>query len=187
MEVYSVYLVFFLIIGSIYAAPQQKLEEGLDRSLEDAVASFSQSFYSYLKSRNEENFVFSPLSLHSALSLLYLGTKDKSVSQDQLGAAMGVITNPKLLKEKYNKMTDSYKKHNSFLYGNHIWISKGMTLKEDYQNQVLKNFDSKVSPIEFQRPQAVNDVNRWISDKTNGKIPKLVDSFSANTEMFMAK
>merc|ERR1719334_1165253 len=106
MEVYSVYLVFFLIIGSIYAAPQQKLEEGLDRSLEDAVASFSQSFYSYLKSRNEENFVFSPLSLHSALSLLYLGTKDASVSQDQLGAAMGVITNPKLLKEKYNKLTD---------------------------------------------------------------------------------
>jgi len=99
---------------------------------------------------------------------------------------MGVITNPTLLKEKYNKMIYSYKKQNSFLYGNHIWISKGMTLKEDYQNQVLKNFDSKVSPIEFQRPQAVNDVNRWISDKTNGKIPKLVDSFSANTEMFMA-
>merc|ERR1711892_1243617 len=62
-------------------------------SLSSAVCHFTQSIYVHLaKTSNKDNFVFSPLSLHSALSLLYLATKD------QLGAAMGILNNPDLVK-----------------------------------------------------------------------------------------
>ena len=49
------------------------------QALEAAIGDFSQSIYIHLaKTSSKENFVFSPLSLHSALSLLYLGTTDDS-------------------------------------------------------------------------------------------------------------
>ena len=54
-------------------------------TLQSAIADFSQSLYVQLaETSGDENFVFSPLSLHSALSLLYLGTKDNSSTQQQL-------------------------------------------------------------------------------------------------------
>ena len=62
-------------------------------SLASAVADFTQSIYVHLaRTSDKENFVFSPLSLHSALCLLYLATKDNSTTQNELGAAMGKIS-----------------------------------------------------------------------------------------------
>ena len=77
-------------------------------ALEAAIGDFSQSMYVHLaQTSGEENFVFSPLSLHSALTLLYLGTKDNSVTQQQLGAAMGIVNNPQLLKMSYQKVIET--------------------------------------------------------------------------------
>lgn len=35
--------------------------------------------------------------------------------------------------------------------------------------------------IDFTNASAVDHVNQWVSDKTNGKIPRLFDSLDANT------
>ena len=85
------------------------------------MAQFTQSIYVHLaKTSDQENFVFSPLSLHSALSLLYLATTDNSPTQDQLGAAMGIINSHDLVKTAYQKQVQQYRNQTSFLYGNHI-------------------------------------------------------------------
>merc|ERR1712013_300787 len=57
------------------------LDNNYHNTLQSALADFSQSLYVQLAETSEdENFVFSPLSLHSALSLLYLGTRDSLLS-----------------------------------------------------------------------------------------------------------
>ena len=79
------------------------LDKQYHQALEAALADFSQSLYVELaqSSADDDNFVFSPLSLHSALSLLYLGTRDNSSTMQQLGAAMGIVNNPQLLRQSY--------------------------------------------------------------------------------------
>jgi len=156
-------------------------------SLSAAVADFAQSIYSHLAtSYNQDNFVFSPLSLHSALSLLYLATRDNSTTQEQLGVAMGMVNNHELVKTAYNIVIASYRNQRSFAYGNHIWVGKDIQLDETYNEAVTNNFDSGVSKLEFGRREAVDEVNNWIKKLTKNEIQTLVDSFTPNTQMFIA-
>jgi len=156
-------------------------------SLSSAVCHFTQSIYVHLaKTSNKDNFVFSPLSLHSALSLLYLATKDNSTTKDQLGAAMGILNNPDLVKPAYKRQIHSYRNQNSFLYGNHIWIGREFSLDPGYEATVKNDFGSEVSKADFETQEAIEAVNNWIKKTTNNKIQNLVDSFSADTQMFLA-
>merc|ERR1712142_128199 len=163
------------------------LDTEFQQSLAAAVADFTQSIYAHLASSSkQDNFVFSPLSLHSALSLLYLATKDNSTTQEQLGAAMGIVNSQELLKTAYNGIINSYRNQNSFLYGNHIWVGRDFQLDEEYVEVVRNKLNADVSNLEFDKKKAVDEVNKWISKTTNNKIKDLVDSFSADTEMFIA-
>jgi len=163
------------------------LDTEFQQSLAAAVADFTQSIYAHLASSfKQDNFVFSPLSLHSALSLLYLATKDNSTTQEQLGAAMGIVNSQELLKTAYNGIINSYRNQNSFLYGNHIWVGRDLYLDEQFESVVINDFNSGVSKVDFKRREAVTEVNRWIKETTKNKIQKMVESFSADTEMFIA-
>merc|ERR1712002_391609 len=172
------------ILSAIYLT---SLDNNYHNTLQSAVADFSQSLYVQLAETSEdENFVFSPLSLHSALSLLYLGTKDNSSTQQQLGAAMGIINNPQLLRQSYQQVVQSYRGQHSFLYGNHIWVGEGFTLKPDYVELVSSQFGSNISSLDFAGAHPEQEVNDWIEKMTGGMISNLVDSFSSGTMMFLA-
>merc|ERR1719153_653483 len=74
------------------------------QSLESAMGDFTQSIYVHLATSSaQENFVFSPLSLHSALTLLFLGTKNNSTTQEELGVALGIVNSRDILKSSYKK------------------------------------------------------------------------------------
>merc|ERR1712215_224140 len=185
------YTVLVIWSTTCTAAPQAgetgHIEKHYQEALQDAIADFTQSIYVHLSQTSQsENFVFSPLSLHSALTLLYLGTKDNSTTQQQLGAAMGIVNNPELLKQSYRRVIETYNEQQSFLYGNHIWVGKGFTLKPDYQKLISSHFGSDISSLDFAGAHPEQEVNEWIDQMTGGKISNLVDSFSSGTMMFLA-
>jgi len=188
---YSTMLLLALCVlacaSSLCLCEDNNLHTEYKEGLAAAVAEFTQSIYSHLAtSSNQDNFVFSPLSLHSALSLLYLATKDNSTTQEQLGAAMGIINNQELVKTAYNRIIHSYRNQKSFLYGNHIWVGRNFTLDEEYEAVVKNKLDAGVSQLEFETREAVDEVNDWIGRTTNNKIKDLVDTFSEDTQMFIA-
>merc|ERR1711936_1199920 len=183
-----VIIVLLQVLGLCSTLTDRIPDNYYSKSLESAVGDFTQSMYVHMvdTSSVEENFVFSPLSLHSALTLLFLGTKDNSTTQEQLGAAMGIVNSRDLLTSSYKKIIDSYKDQSSFLYGNHIWVGKEFTLNPNYKELVTGQFGSEVSNIDFKQFAAVEKINRWVKKKTNNKIEKLVESFSADTKLFLA-
>lgn len=155
--------------------------------LELAVARFTQGFYLHMVEHSENpNFVFSPLSLHSALSLLYLGTTQDSDTQKEMEKVMGEVFSPPIIKESYKNIVDSYAKQVSFLYGNRIWVSEDFKIKENYTKTVKENFKAEVTPGVFSDPAQVTEVNDWVSKLTNNKIKQLVDQFSPATKLFLA-
>merc|ERR1712106_947152 len=125
------------LLLSLVSCQQEDVRATYQDSLATTVADFTQSIYVHLATTSDkENFVFSPLSLHSALSLLYLATKPNSTTKDQLGAAMGILNNPDLVKPAYKRQIHSYRNQNSFLYGNHIWIGREFSLDPGYEATV---------------------------------------------------
>ena len=50
--------------------------------VEDSLNKFSLSLYqNYIKDRSEENVFFSPLSIYTALSMVYAGSSNKTATQ----------------------------------------------------------------------------------------------------------
>merc|ERR1712107_743626 len=145
------------------------------KSLDDGMADFTQSMYLHLSQQPDvSNFVFSPLSIHSSLSMLYLGTTHGSNTSDELAIALGIINNRNFVKIAYNDLVRTYREEENFKYGNNFWVQNGFSV------------NSSFAKLDFADPESVRRVNNWVANMTGGKIDNLVDSFSADTSLFIA-
>jgi len=152
-----------------------------------SITKFTQILYLDILKKNESsNFVFSPLSIHSALSLLFLGSTDNSLTQRELLRALGNINNPCVLNLIYRDVIESYKNQDSFLYGNRIWLQEGLEIGKEYEEDVVENFNADIRSANFADPKARDVINNWVRDLTNGKLKELVESFSPDTKAFLA-
>jgi len=178
-----------LLVSTVSGSPQNKVSDTnneLERSLLTAIQDFSQESYLHLSSKfKNENFVFSPLSLHSALSMVYLGSEPDSATYKELQLALGGLTNPQALKTEYNRYLDFLKKQNPVNYGNHIWLKEGYKAKTQFEEDV-KYLNADIETLQFSSPGAADTVNGWVANITNGKIDKLVDSFDQDALLFIA-
>jgi len=151
------------------------------------IQDFTQVAYLQLASSlKNENFVFSPLSLHSALTLVFLGSKEDSKTYKELQKSLGGLINSSTLKYEYQNYIQFLKQNSEVLYGNHIWLKNGISIKNGYKEVLQKYFDAEISTVEFMSKEAIKKVNNWISKYTKGKITELVSGFNENTLMFIS-
>jgi len=156
-------------------------------TLKDGMADFTQSMYLHLAQKPDlTNFVFSPLSLHSSLSMLYLGTTHGSNTSDEMAKALGLVNNRNILKLGYHNIVQTYTSEQNFLYGNNFWVQNGFPLNKTFEKLVKDNMNSDVASLDFSEADSVTKVNEWVANMTGGKIDNLVDSFSADTTLFIA-
>lgn len=47
------------------------------------------------------------------------------------------------------------------------------------------SFESEIAALDFSQPSALETINGWASDKTNGKIPKVLDAIDPSAVMFL--
>merc|ERR1712227_20105 len=169
----------------------EKVSPGLlkfaKKSLDDGMADFTQSMYLHLSQQPDvSNFVFSPLSIHSSLSMLYLGTTHGSNTSDELAIALGIINNRNFVKIAYNDLVKTYREEENFKYGNNFWVQNGFSVNSSFAKLVKDNMNSDVDNLDFADAESVRRVNNWVANMTGGKIDNLVDSFSADTSLFIA-
>ena len=60
---------------------------------------------------------------------------------------------------------------------NSLWADDEVKLKPSYVRTGRDTFSAEVRNLDLQSATAPNIVNKWVSDRTQGMIPKLVDSF----------
>ena len=159
-----------------------------DNSLRTVLEDFTQDSYGHLAATfQNENFVFSPLSLHSAITIVYLGTEDNSRSQEELQTALGGLTKQQLIQSQYRKLLKDYNAKKSILYGNHLWVGQNFSLKADYESLIRENLNAQLSSVDFKSKEAVkDDINGWVDNLTKGKIKELVKSIQPETQLFLA-
>jgi len=157
------------------------------QKLTSTIAKFTQSIYLHMAEKNQNgNFVFSPLSMHSALTMLYLGTTTNSTSRQELSKAMGGFVAEHGLSCSYKSVVDDYSKEKSFRYGNKFWLQKGQDINANFQQKIHEILHSDAENIDFNAEGSVDMVNAWVAAITNGKITKMVKDFSRNTVLYLA-
>ena len=152
--------IYFLIL---------KNNDNSNRHNESEKSSFT---YSLIKESNsiigKENYMISPYSIEVALSMLREGA-----SKNTLDELNSVVPERKIkdlsIKDRVN-------------------IANGVFIKNQYKKSVLESYkdklkndyDSEFIYDDFYSPDKIND---WVKDKTNGMIPKTLDSISKDYVM----
>eukprot|EP00091_Calanus_sinicus_P006196 TRINITY_DN1679_c0_g1_i9.p1 TRINITY_DN1679_c0_g1~~TRINITY_DN1679_c0_g1_i9.p1 ORF type:complete len:304 (-),score=60.22 TRINITY_DN1679_c0_g1_i9:110-1021(-) len=156
-------------------------------SLAAALADFTESLYADIASRTtSDNFVFSPLSIHSALALLYVGSTPNSRTHQELRNALGSIASQNILEAKYKRLIKSFETQKSFLYANSVWAQDGFRIARNFTKEISKNFGAQTKTIDFTKDTSVDEINSWVSARTKQLIPTLVQGFPSTTRMFLA-
>ncbi|HLG13149.1 MAG TPA: serpin family protein [Blastocatellia bacterium] len=68
---------------------------------------------------------------------------------------------------------------------NSLWSKRGFTFKPDFIKRNTEYYKAEVSELDFNDPAAAARINRWVSDKTNAKIPKIIDQISPDSILFL--
>jgi serine protease inhibitor len=62
-----------------------------------------------------------------------------------------------------------------FDIANSIWYREGWVFEEDFLERCRTYFDAEVAGLDFGAPDAINTINAWVDESTNGKITEIVE------------
>ena len=68
---------------------------------------------------------------------------------------------------------------------NSIWGHSALSIRPAFTDAGRTFFDAEVRTLDFESPEALTAINDWVSGKTKGKIPKLLDALSSDEVMFL--
>jgi len=72
-----------------------------------------------------------------------------------------------------------------FNIANSIWYKQEFSVKQGFIDTCKKYFDAEVSGLDFSSSEAINTINNWVDEHTNGKIKKIVENISSDDVMFL--
>jgi serpin B len=163
---------------------------------EEAVAQQAQSrfalklFDHLLRQQPRENLFFSPLSIRLALSLLYNGAAGETQ------AAMAKVLEAQELSLEELNWTQAqmvrWLAERSQTAGpiqvqmaNGLWVDTTLTLRPPFLQALATYYQAVANRVELGSPQTVQAINRWVAERTQGKIDRLVDRLGREDRMVL--
>jgi serpin B len=127
-----------------------------------------------------DNLVFSPYSISTCLSMVYLGAREDT--QSEMQSTLHLELDRKTLAKTAYALNQSLlpkqttEKTYQLNMANAIWIDQGTFLLTDFRYAIEEQFKSKLGILNFEMtPTALSTINNWISEQTQVKIPNLLN------------
>lgn len=131
-----------------------------------------------------ENLFYSPISLHSALSMLSHGA-DGMTKEEILGALNLTNSTDTVTAAQYKSLTAALNRSQNgaeLRMANSIWMNSfyaGDTRpNQQYVELLMGSYMAEASTIPFSEISSTELINDWVSQSTNGRISKIVDELS---------
>ena len=153
--------------------------------LEINQASNEFGFNVYHKIYSGDDMLISPLSLSLALSMTANGAAG-TTAEDMLSTLGFAGKDKDVMNNYYQKMIEGLldaDPKTTFEVANSIWADEKIGVKKSFTDVTKKYFASEVYPADFKTQATVNQINKWCSDKTHGKIPTIMDKPDPNLVM----
>ena len=159
-----------------------------DATVRDASNAFGLAVFQKLCALSDGKDVsFSPLSLSLALAMVAEGAEGDTWQQFAQVIGWGEASRDEV-GNYYQKMVEGLVKADTnvkFTSANSFWAAKDLTLKPDYLSRLKQYYAAEGYSVNFSDPATVNQINQWCSDKTDGKIPKMLDVLSSSTRLML--
>ena len=122
----------------------------------------------------------SALSLSEALTLLAEGASGQTLEELEGTIGMSIEDLRDALPAYLESLPSTEKA--AFRSANSVWAEEnGFVLDESYAQRIRDRYAAEIVPISFAAPGAAARINGWVSDATDGMIPKLVDDDSVRS------
>ena len=129
------------------------------------------------KTDKNQNFMFSPICLTEALSMIYVGAKGETrnelnkflgfenISQNDVCNAFKMLNTSRLLRDKKTTAKVS----------NSLWVDKKIPVVNLYQQRCLNYFGAKTNIVNLSSVDAMERMNSWVNEQTKGGIKKVLN------------
>jgi len=160
----------------------------VDKRLISANTAFGFHLFSEVaKGASDKNVFISPASVGLALAMTYNG----AVGETKLGMERALEIrgmNHLELNRAYAGLKaalESADQKVQLSIANSLWGKKGVTFNQDFIKRNKDFYGAEVTTLDFNDPSAPGTINSWVSDKTKGKIDKIVDRIDAQSILFL--
>ena len=173
---------------TVQSAPTTQMSEQ-DFETADEANKFALKMFAQMhkEEKGNDNFCLSPLSASWALSMAANGAE--GTTREQMYATLGFPGNDA---EKINAYQQKIIKRLSTLdpervtvgIANSMWVNENFKIKKEFEKSNTAYYDATVKNIKFDAA-AVEAINDWCSQKTNGKITEIVKEIDPMTQLFL--
>lgn len=134
----------------------------------------------------DDNLFVSPLSLHMALGMLLNGAENETAAEILKTLKMEGVSLADLNDAYKTLLNDMPVADSKVTLGlaNSVWFRNNVQVETDFKNVLNKSFNADVTALEF-NSAALNKINQWASDKTNGKIKKVLEQLDPSAVMYL--
>jgi len=143
-------------------------------------------FKEIAKEETKANYMISPVSASLALGMVQNGAKSET-----LNAFNQVFNYGDASLNEINTVNQNIINHltentlgSTFSIANSLWIDNNFQVKEDFIKLNKLFYNAEVQNIDFKNPNSVNIINNWVSDKTQEKIPTIIEGIPSSMVMY---
>jgi serpin B len=135
----------------------------------------------------EANVMISPASVSIALGMAYngAGTTTRFAFEE-------VLNYEGLTREEVNEITKELIQvlvtnvnGNLLEIANSLWYDEEFPVEPEFITLNSHYYDAEVKELDFGSAEAVNTINNWVNNNTNGKIEEIIDSIDPATMMIL--
>ncbi|WP_346236393.1 serpin family protein [Niabella insulamsoli] len=154
----------------------------------NAFTDFSFYFFKNLQTeqKTEDNIFVSPLSLHIALGMLVNGAEATTKSEIMKALKSDHLSQTEL-NDAYKKLLNELPKADPLVklaLANAIFYKNDFNVEAPFLNTMKSSFNAQITGLPFV-PDDLTTINKWASDNTNGKIPKVLNQLDPALVMLL--
>lgn len=172
---------------NIKSPSQSEIDELNNSKIVEANSKFGLKMLTQLSNQKaNENIFISPLSMSLALAMTYNGAENRT--RDQM---MNTLEYQGLSQESINKYNNTLLRlllsdqDIQLSIANAIFSRQGTNFKEDFLNLNKQNYFSEIRELDFNKQEALETINNWVSEKTNDKITSILNNIEPDELIFL--
>lgn len=185
---FIIILIFIVLLPVTCCKSKNKISDSHNPMKESASVSaiseanneFALSLYKKIGDK-ENNIVFSPYSIGSALAVTYAGARANTAKE--MAQVLWFPEDQALFHPGYKAFTDSIlltgkEKGTELRVANALWVQDDYKLRQDFMNLAESCYKAKAENVNFKMPEELEKtrqkINKWVEDMTNNRIQNLL-------------
>lgn len=139
------------------------------------------------KTEQDQNIFISPFSVSVALTMTLNGAAGET-EQAMIGTLQLQDITTDSINSSYAQLQQALQTSDpkvTLTIANSLWGDEGISFNPNFLQRNTQFFNAEISVLDFLAPSTLMTINQWVNDRTNGKIPKILDEINANAVLFL--